>query len=556
VKESVVRVVDAIAGILKAEGVSTLSCYPTTPLIDAASDAGIRPIVCRQERVGVGIADGYARVCGAGHFGVFAMQYGPGTENAYSGVASAFSDGVPILLLPLGNALDRSQIRPLFSAASYASITKSVETVTRPSLLESVMRRAVSGLRSGTPGPVMVEIPMDVATAEMPAGDLSYAPVVSSKSAGSLDDVERAVEALLAARAPVILAGQGVLRANAMSALAEFAETVGIPVVTTLAGKGAIDEDHPLAAGTASVVASDVVVDLWRAADLVFAIGASMTRHFLSPELPSSTKLIMATANPDDLNKSYHCDGAILGDAGLVLRQLIQAVREHDLSSRSMVGHESAGRLAEMRSTWLATWLPILTSEERPISPYRVIFEFDQWVNRAQTIVTHDSGSPRDQLVPFYRAGRGGYIGWGKSHALGGGLGLIMGAKLAAPEKLAVHLLGDAAFGMTGLDIETAARNNIPIMSILLNNSTMAIETGTLVSSHERYGTRDIAGDYTAIAQALGVQAKRVTDPGQLVPSFEWARRVTADGHPVLLEIITSAEVRFSNRKVISVPHF
>jgi thiamine pyrophosphate-dependent acetolactate synthase large subunit-like protein len=435
-------------------------------------------------------------------------------------------------------------------------VTKSVESVTRPELLGSVMRRAISALRNGIPGPVMVEIPIDIANAEVKAHDVGYHRIVAAKSAGSPLDVEQALQTLMRARAPVIFAGQGVLRADARLELTEFAQLVGVPVITSLGGKGAIDEDHPLAAGTATVVASDVVTDLWRSTDLVFAVGASLSRHFLTPSLPSSARLIHITANSDDLNKGWPCDGAVLGDARLVLSQLIEAARECDLTSRAKSARERADRLRTMRSMWLSKWLPILTSDQRPITPYRVIHEFDRWTDRSNTIVTHDSGSPRDQIVPFYRSGGNGYLGWGKSHALGTGLGLIMGAKLAAPEKLAVHFLGDAAFGMTGLDIETAARNRIPIVSVVLNNSTMAIESASLVSSHARHLTRDLTGNYSAIARALGVRAMRVTDPNKLVASFEWARRVTADGRPALLEVITSAEDRFSNRKEISVPHF
>ena len=127
------KVIDAIARILKTEGVEFLSAYPTTPLIEAAAAAGIRPVLCRQERVGVGIADGYARVTNGKPLGVFAMQYGPGAENAFPGVATAFSDSAPMLVLPLGHQRDRAQVFPLFSSArTYASVTKSVETLNQP----------------------------------------------------------------------------------------------------------------------------------------------------------------------------------------------------------------------------------------------------------------------------------------------------------------------------------------------------------------------------------------------------------------------------------------
>src|SRR5262249_55176602 len=154
-------------------------------------------------------------------------------------------------------------------------------------------------------------------------------------------------------------------------------------------------------------------------------------------------------------------------------------------------------KLEGVRSAWLREWAPTLGSDEIPINPYRVIAEFMRVVDSRDAIVTHDSGSPRDPLLPFYPAvSPSGYLGWGKSHALGTGLGLTIGAKLAAPDKFAANFMGDAAFGMTGLDFETAVRCGIPILTVVLNNSAMAIEIPHLVVSHDKYRTRDIGGNY------------------------------------------------------------
>jgi acetolactate synthase-1/2/3 large subunit len=544
---------DAIAEILLAEGVEFLSAYPTTPLIDAAARVGIRPVLCRQERVGVGIADGFTRVAGQGRFGVFACQYGPGAENAFSGIASAHADGIPILVLPMANALSRSQMAPLFdSARAFKPITKSFETLLRPRDVVDVMRRAISAVKNGPPGPVMVEIPLDVAAAPAPAAPLAYEPVQAVRSAADGIAVERAVKALLSARAPVILAGHGVLQAGASAELVELAEELRVPVITTLAGKSAISEHHPLALGTASMTASDPVVDHLQNADLVLAVGSSLTRHFLSPRLPKDARLIQVTVAARDFNKSRPVEHPLLGDARLVLRQILEAVRARGTRQGPAL-EELGARIAAERETWLKGWLPKLTSGDSPITPYRVIHEFCDFADPDATIVTHDSGSPRDQITPFYRAGGPAtYLGWGKSHALGAGLGLTIGAKLAAPDKLAVHFQGDAAFGMTGLDIETAARCGIPILSVVLNNSTMAIETDTLVESHDDYGTRDIGGNYAALAQSLGVEARRVEAADELADAFEWGRRTTEAGAPALIEVMTCAETEFANRLAVT----
>ncbi|PYN41875.1 MAG: hypothetical protein DMD95_18310 [Candidatus Rokuibacteriota bacterium] len=548
------KVVDAIAEIMKREGVEFLSTYPTTPLIDAVAATGIRPVLCRQERVGVGIADGFSRTTNGRRLGVFAMQYGPGAENAFAGVATAYSDSVPILVLPLGHQRDRAQVFPLFSSArTYASVTKWVETLNQPEQVSEVMRRAFNLLKMGRPGPVMVEIPADVAVADV--GDqvaLQYKVVKATRPSGNPRDIAAAARVLVDAHKPVIHAGQGVMYAEASPELLELAELLQIPVMTTLEGKSAFPEDHPLALGTGGGgVMSGPSHHFLSQADVVFGIGCSFTRHGMATNIPAGKTIIHATNDERDLNKNYAADYPILGDAKLVLRQFVDAATDL-LGARPRRDGGAAGEVRQARETWLKEWMPKLTSNEVPITPYRVIWDFMQTINPRDAIVTHDSGSPRNQLVPFYAAtAPRGYMGWGKSHALGTGLGLIMGAKLAAPDKFCVNFMGDAAFGMTGLDFETAVRCGIPITTIVLNNSAMAIERHALVVSHDRYRTRDIGGNYADMGRAMGGQAERVEKPADIVPALERARKANEGGQAVLLEFVTSEEIAFSHRRAL-----
>ena len=160
--------IDTITEILKREGVEYLSCFPTTPILESTAKAGIRPIICRQERVGVGLADGFSRVTNGKRTGVVAVQYGPGAENAYSGVANAYSDSVPILFIPTGNPREMSDILPHFdSVANFAGVTKSAQQINTPNRTTEIMRRAFADLRQGRPGPVLVEVPVDVAMEEV-----------------------------------------------------------------------------------------------------------------------------------------------------------------------------------------------------------------------------------------------------------------------------------------------------------------------------------------------------------------------------------------------------
>ena len=544
------RTVDAIAEILKREGVEYLPCFPTTSVIESCAEAGIRPIICRQERVGLGIADGYSRTTNGDKMGVFAMQYGPGAENAYSGAATAFSDSTPLLLLPLGHPQDRQGVFPLYSSLeSYASITKSIEQINTPERTSQVMRRAFAALRQGRPGPVAVEIPADIAVEDVSEESFYYVPSRRAASQGDPGDVEAAARALCSASNPVILAGQGVMYAKASEELQELAELLQAPVTTTLLGKSAFDETHPLALGSAALTSSSTLVNFMRRADVVFGIGTSLTRHNMVLTIPAGKTLIHSTNDPRDINKDYSADVPIVGDAKLVLRQMIDACREIVGDGRK--DSNTADEIARERDAFIDAWKHKLTDDSRPMSPYRVIWDFMNTIPPEQAIVTHDSGSPRDQIVPFYRSkGPRTYMGWGKSHGLGTGLGLVMGAKLADPGKVCVNFMGDAAFGMVGLDFETAVRSNIPIITVVLNNSHMAAEVSAMADSHRLYGTRDLGGNYADMGRAMGGYAERIEDPNEVSAAFTRARQVTEqEGRAVLLEFITSIETEASHRR-------
>lgn len=543
------KCMNVIAEILKREGISTMFCYPTTPIIEAAATAGIRPIVCRQERVGVDMASGYTRVQDGRPPAVFAMQYGPGVENAFAGIATAYSDATPILFLPLGHPRQHAQLFPLFkSTRTLATVSKSVEDIILPQYTEAVMRRAFSNLRNGRLGPAVVEIPLDIVNKETEQDTLDYQPVRETRCSADWRDVEKAAEMLLEARCPVIQAGQGVLYAQATDELVELAELLQIPVYTSVDGKSAFPETHPLSLGTAGLVFTGQGQAFFHKSDVVFGVGTSLTHHpIVQPPLPAGKRVIHLTNEPRDLYKSYHCEVGLLGDAKLVLRQLVTALKDR-LKGRART-NTVMGEIETHRTAWMARWAAALKSQETPISPYHVISEFARLVKPDDAIVTHDSGSPRDQMLPFYRAGKPrSYLGWGKSHQLGTGLGLTIGAKLAAPDKFCVNFMGDAAFGMTGLDFETAVRNDAPICTIVLNNSTMAIETKTMAKSHQLYGTRDIGGNYAALGRELGGWSMRVDDPAKVGSAIEEARKQTREGRACLLEFITSAETAFSHR--------
>lgn len=536
-----------VAEILKREGTEFLACYPRNPLIEACAALDIRPILCRQERVGVGMADGYTRIKRGKRNGVFAAQAGPGIENAFPGIAQAYSENVPLLVIPAGLPLARQYVRPTFRAADvYRPVTKWSALAHTVEELPELMRRAYHAMRSGKGGPVLIEIPAEVWEADY-CGELDYAPVPVQRSAPDPDAVKAAVKMLLAAKSPLLWAGQGVLYAEASDRLAALAELIPAPVVTTNPGKSAIPESHPLALGASTRSRPKMFTEFMTKADLILAVGSSLTRTPFGPGVPPGKAIIHSTNEADDINKDYRVAQAVIGDAGLVLDALIA---ETGRQKRGGGGNALAAlkeEVAAVKTAWMAEWGKQLESDEMPLNQYRVIRDLMRTVDRDNVIITHDSGSPREQLLPFWETtAPGSYMGWGKSTQLGYGLGIIMGAKLAAPDKLCINVMGDAAIGMTGMDIETAARNRIAILTVVFNNGVMAAERDVLELSTRKYGALTVGGNYAKVAEGLNVAATRVKKPADIVPAIKDAVAVTQSGAPFLLEIVAKQGYDFS----------
>jgi thiamine pyrophosphate-dependent acetolactate synthase large subunit-like protein len=539
------KTADAIAEILKREGVEWVIGYPVNHILEHAAKADIRPIIVRQERIGLHMADAIARVTSGKKIGMFVMQHGPGAENAYGGVAQAYSESVPILVMPMGYAQRMAWVdRNFFSSLAMKGITKSAEPVTSAKELPNVMRRAFQRLRSGRGGPVLVEVPNDLWAAECDPKD--YVCPKAVRTGTDPDAVREAAKMLVAAKRPVIYAGTGVHWAEAWGELKQLAELLAIPVTTSLGGKSAFPETHALSLGSGGLAIPQTVRTFLDKSDLILGIGCSFTETNFGVKMPPGVKIIQATLDPSDINKDIPVALGVAGDAKLVLQALIEEVQKiHGKSPKDPKA--VVKEIADTYEPWLAKWMPKLTSDSAPLNPYRVIWDLQKTVDVANTIITHDAGSPRDQLSPFWRSTTPlSYLGWGKTTQLGYGLGLAMGAKLAKPDKLCMNVWGDAAIGFTGMDFETAVREKIPILSILFNNFCMAIELKVMPVSTEKYRSTDISGDYAAFARALGGYGERVEKPSDIVPAIKRGIAATEKGQPALLEFITCKEVEVS----------
>jgi acetolactate synthase I/II/III large subunit len=537
----------AIAEILKREGVTFLIGYPVNTILEAAAEADIRTIIVRQERTGLHMADAVSRVTSGQKIGVFAMQHGPGSENAFGGVAQAYGDSVPIVVLPGGYPRRITNVAPNFnSALNYRHVTKWCEQVTLSAEIPNVMRRAFTQVKNGRPRPVLVEVPVDIFQEDV-AEPIDYTPALRTRTAPDPQAVTEVARVLLGAARPVIYAGQGVHYAQAWRQLRELAELLEAPVTTSLQGKSAFPENHPLSLGSGGRSISKQLHHFLTGADVIFGIGCSFTSTNYGVAMPKGKVMIQATLDPADLAKDISIDHALIGDAGLTLEALIAEVKGQ-LKGRPR-GRLAAvtQQIAALKAEWLQQWMPRLTSSATPLSPYRVIWDLLHTVDLGNTVITHDAGSPRDQLSPFWECTAPlSYIGWGKTTQLGYGLGLAMGAKLAHPDKLCINVWGDAAIGFTGMDFETAVRERIPILSVLLNNFSMAIELKVMPKATEKFRSTDISGDYAAMARAFGGYGERVTDPSEIVSAIKRGIVKTQEGTPVLLEFITEKAVDFS----------
>jgi len=537
----------AVAEILKREGVGFLIGYPVNPIIEAAAEADIRTIIVRQERTGLHMADAVSRIASGERIGVFAMQHGPGAENSFGGVAQAYGDSVPIVVLPAGYPRRLINIPPNFNSfLNYQHVTKWAEQVVMADAVPDAMRRAFTQVKNGRPRPVLVEIPRDVLGEEVPE-PLQYRPAPRLRTAPDPRDVTRVAEALVAAERPVMYAGQGVHYARAWQPLRELAELLEAPVTTSLQGKSAFPETHPLSLGSGGRSISKQLHHFLTHADLIFGIGCSFATTNYGVAMPTGKKIVHATLDPADLNKDVPADLALVGDAGLTLEALVAEVKDRLRGGPRGRAGAVIQEIKTLKTEWLSQWMPRLTSNAKPLSPYRVIWDLMHAVDVANTIITHDAGSPRDQISPFWEpVAPLTYIGWGKTTQLGTGLGYAMGAKLAAPDKLCVNVWGDAAIGFTGMDFETAVRERIPILSVLLNNFSMAIELKVMKVATEKYRSTDISGHYADMARAFGGHGERVTEPGEIIPAIKRAVRKTEEGVPALLEFITEKAVDFS----------
>jgi thiamine pyrophosphate-dependent acetolactate synthase large subunit-like protein len=356
------------------------------------------------------------------------------------------------------------------------------------------------------------------------------------------DDVDKLLELMQQAKKPLIYVGRGALWSGATDDLVKFAEAYALPVMATLPAKGAMPEDHPLCLGLGgyprAVYSTGQAKKFAEEADLVISLGCSFRQHATSSWLPKpeQAKLVQVDIDPAELHKNYCADLVILSDVKLFLQAMLvrgqQKLGNWRKGMAGVVGEE----IREWKNHWMDSWGPRLRSEEVPLNPYRVCWDIAHRLDRRKTILLHDAGVTRAYVSHHYETlFPTGFIGFGGTSAMGWSVPAAMGAKLGHPDKTVVNVTGDGSFGLTGMEIETAARHDIRTLTVILNNESLGASRETL---HERFKGHEIGislkGDYAALARALGAYGEQVNQPQDLQPAVD---RALAHPGPALLEV-------------------
>ncbi len=511
----------------------------------------------RHEQSAVHLADGYCRVSGV-PLAVF-TSIGPGAVNTAVGVASCYVDSIPVLVLTGGShthmagrgvlqELERQ--RDADNLRVLEPITKRVWRPARVEQLPRVMRRAFREMLGGRPGPVAIELPMDV---QCEAAEVDEAALGGELARGRLLPdpalIERAGKLLLEARRPVLVAGGGVIASEAWQELREVAEFLGAPVVTTMMGKGAFPEDHPLSGFHAGSKGTTCGNALTSQADVLLAIGmrfadesTSSYRHRVSYAIPP-TKLIHIDLDSGEIGKNYPVEVGIVADAKAALGALLEFLRASSAPRRY---RESAyfAQIQQLREEWLAHVRALAGSEHVPITISRLIAELRQFLARDAVVLT-SSGNTQAQwfqeamvFEPRTNLTAGGFstMGWALPAALG--------AKLAAPGKQVVALVGDGDFLMTAQELAVAVQYDLPVVCVVANNQgwisirdlqAAAYGLERAVGAEFLREGQPISPDIAALARAFGCHAERVCAPAEVRPALQ---RAFAAGRPAVVEVL------------------
>ncbi|WP_342659962.1 Acetolactate synthase large subunit IlvB1 [Rhodococcus ruber] len=547
-------VADVIAGALARHGVRTiLGQSNPTELLLAAERIGIRQILYRTENAGGVMADGFARV--SGRIAVVAAQNGPAATLLVAPMAEAVKASIPMLVVvqevPSANR-DRNAFQEMDHFALFASVSKWTRRIDDPARVEDNVDLAITMANSGRPGPVVLLVPRDVLGMQAVPGrfertaDLGAFPIDRPRPDAAA--VSRAAELIATARSPLVVAGGGVHGSGAVAELAALQEIAHLPVVTTNMGKGAVDESGPLSLGVAANVTGErgpahFHLPLIAGADVVLLVGTRTNENGTEGWTLTSPDATYIHIDVDALEVGRNYESVrLVGDAKAALADLADALAATDLTTRVALSDQLRADIEAGRRRHFEAVAPLFESDSVPIAPERLFSELGQ-VLTADDIVVSDASYSSFWIASYLRSQRPGqrFLMPRGLAGLGWGLPLALGAKLAAPDKRVIAVVGDGGFAHVWSELETAVREDLPVTVLVLNNSILAAQrhAENAVFGRTTTGVEFEAVDHAAVAAAAGATGIVVDRPDAIAPAL---RKAVDSQHTVVIDVVVDPD--------------
>ena len=534
---------EAIIESLKNMGVKTIFGYPggqTIPFYDMLYDSDMEHILVRHEQCAAHAADGYARA--SGKVGVCLATSGPGATNLVTGIATAYMDSSPIIAIT-GQVPTHLIGNDAFQEADIIGITMPITKHSfqpkDPDLIPSMIKSSFEIASSGRPGPIVIDVPKEVQEGELSKFDdsLISTPGYNPNTKGNIRQIKKARDLIKESKKPMILAGAGVIISNACCELKKLSDAIGAPVMTSLLGKGAIDETSDLALGMLGMHGRKVSNDYINEADLLIAVGirfSDRTTGRLDSFVPD-TKVIHIDIDPAEIGKNVDVDLPIVGDARNVLSSLNKLLKDYKISA-------DVKSWANMIREKKQELLPRVTYDDVPLKPQTVIKEIAE-VLTPESILTTDVGQNQMWAAHFYDTQKPRkFISSGGLGTMGFGFPSAIGAKVACPDDPVVSINGDGGFLMVCQELATVHDYDIPVIAVVLENRTlgMVYQWQTLLYNgrHSQTEFKD-SPDFVKLAESFGINAQRITKPGETKEALASAIK---DNEPILLNVVIDSE--------------
>lgn len=534
---------EAIIESLKNMGVKTIFGYPggqTIPFYDMLYDADIDHILVRHEQCAAHAADGYARA--SGEVGVCLATSGPGATNLVTGIGTAYMDSSPIVAIT-GQVPTHLIGNDAFQEADIVGITMPIVKYSyqpkNPDLIPSIVKSSFEIASTGRPGPVLIDVPKEVQEGELTGFDdsLIETPGYNPTIKGNLRQIKKARDLIKKAKKPMILAGAGVIIANASEELTKLAKTINAPVMTSLLGKGAFDETDDLALGMLGMHGRKVSNDYVNESDLLIAVGirfSDRTTGRLDSFAPD-TKIIHIDIDPAEIGKNVEVDLPIVGDAKNILSSLNKVFKIYKPSNE-------VNQWTDMIKAKKQELLPRVTYDDVPLKPQSVIKEISE-VLTADSILTTDVGQNQMWAAHFFDTQKPRkFISSGGLGTMGFGFPAAIGAKIACPDDPVLSINGDGGFLMVCQELATVREYDIPVIAVVLENRTLGMVYQWQSLLYNERHSQTLLGnspDFVKLAESFGINGVRVEKPGETKEALSSAIK---DNEPVLLNVVVDSE--------------